>query len=256
MREFKKPEPLNLNNKPLIEAILELRWEPRPLYEVITGSYFDKSCKEYPVPIPLPQSQIPNGIAPHLVRLQMRTAKDSWPLTQVGPGIITVNDTSGYTWTNFKPRLQRAIKSLYDSVPGPKELFKPLLAELKYINAVPVPNREKNPLVFLRENLHVDLQINSDFLKETRSPESPLTAGVHLTFPLPDLPGVGALSFNTGKHEDRPIIVWEIVIRSAGPDDTPSNESDFNSWLDYAHFVVREWFGRLSEGQLFCSFGD
>ena len=68
-----------LKNKPLAEAIFELRWELQepaqgmkvdPHYKILIGVMYDK-------------------------------VEDEWPLIKIGPGIITLNDTGGVCMGRF-----------------------------------------------------------------------------------------------------------------------------------------------------------
>ena len=96
-----------LQNKPLVEAIFELRWklEERspgikidPHYKILVGAMYEKVKDRYPFPEQMPTVNIPDEMAAHVVQHRFRKAENEWPLVQVGPGIVTLNDTHGYTW--------------------------------------------------------------------------------------------------------------------------------------------------------------
>ena len=46
----------------------------------------------------LPES-VPVPLSMHFVRHRFRKSKDGWPLVQVGPGIVTLNETNGMLYT-------------------------------------------------------------------------------------------------------------------------------------------------------------
>jgi len=105
-----------LSKKPLVEAIFELRWklqEPTPgikidpNYKLLVGGIYDKIRQSYPFYEQLPTSALPDEIAAYVVQHRFRKATDGWPLVQIGPGVITVNDTEGYTWDDFIVRIQQ-----------------------------------------------------------------------------------------------------------------------------------------------------
>lgn len=128
----------DLKNKPLVEAILEIRWQLQqpirvpapaqmmlpavdPHYRLLLGRVFDRFQREYPFHEQLPTATLPDEILAHVVQHRFRSAKDDWPLVQVGPGVFTVNDTHRYTWTDFQKRTKEAVIRLYDAHPAVAE---------------------------------------------------------------------------------------------------------------------------------------
>ena len=101
----------DLPNKPLAEAIFELRWalndvgpgfSDDPGWQLLPGLYYSKVRDTYPHQVSLPATHLPTEVSGHMVRHQFRVGADKWPLTQLGPGILTVNETEGYTvWEDF-----------------------------------------------------------------------------------------------------------------------------------------------------------
>ena len=127
----------DLKNKPLVEAILEIKWNlarsaespspPSMLAEAIRitdscSATFDRVMQEYPVHEPLPAATLPDEIVGHVVQHRFRAGKGDWPLVQVGPGIFSVNDTHRYTWTDFQRRTKEAVGRLFDAHPNASEL--------------------------------------------------------------------------------------------------------------------------------------
>ena len=122
------PQPHKLPNKPLIEAIFELRWEllerephgikTDPGFEILVGRYYERIKEEYPYIEKLPISEIPEVLTAHTVRHRFRAANNQWPVTQIGPGIITINETDGYVWNSFKPRIIKVLKAFFESYPS------------------------------------------------------------------------------------------------------------------------------------------
>ena len=95
-----------LNNKPLVEAIFEVRWDlspsptgvPQdPQYDIIVGQLKESLNKELPFHARLPIGIISGFNIPYQVQHQFRIAADAWPLVQIGPGLMTVNETANYT---------------------------------------------------------------------------------------------------------------------------------------------------------------
>ena len=106
-----------LQKKPLIEAILELRWHVDPSrgdpnYSIFVGRLYDLLASKYPHYEQLPSSMIPSQMAANIAQHRFRVAEEKWPLVQVGPGIVTLNDTDNYTWYDFGVRANYVVKSV------------------------------------------------------------------------------------------------------------------------------------------------
>lgn len=121
----------NLRRPPLVEAILELRWQLKPNqvglladpnYPLIVGKIHERIGKKYPEHVALPSSNVPPEMAPYIVQHQFRTTKDGWPLCQVGSGIITYNDIHNdshpYLWDSFHKGALELMNAFFDSYSG------------------------------------------------------------------------------------------------------------------------------------------
>ena len=96
-----------LKNKPLVEAILELRWKLSiqgidPHYSLLLGRFPERIEAKYPLHEPLPNAQFSDAMMPYILQHRFRPGLNKWPLIQIGPGVMTVNETEGYTWDKFK----------------------------------------------------------------------------------------------------------------------------------------------------------
>lgn len=257
------PNITELRNKPLAEVIFELRWslqatqpgfQSDPGFRILVGRYYDRVSKQYPVMKDLPVTQVPEEMTAYAVRHQFWSPDAKWPVTQVGPGILTVNDTVGYKWESFKPRLTSAVQALFESYPNEIAPLTPTAAELKYINAVPVNLADTNGILsFLQQSLHTTLQIDPRLFDDSQSATKPLELNLTLTYPLTKPQGVGILLFATGMKGQQPSLIWQIIVRSTS-DKAPQKASDFDSWLVDAHAVVKRWFGTLCRGPLLKTF--
>ena len=193
---------------------------------------------------------------PHIVRQQFRVARERWPLLQIGPGILTVNDTEGYTWTKFRPLLKHAIEGLFESYPSEIACISPAQAVLRYLNALPFdPDNPDRPLLhFLRDKLHVTVDPDRRLFSDPLAAAKPVAANLNLTFPLDTPSALGSVSFATGQSANKPSIIWEITVRSGGQD-VPQAPEELMKWLDDAHLVARKWFFTLARGEPLESFG-
>lgn len=85
-----------LKNKPLVEAILEVKWALNapapnvsldPHYKLLMGRMFDRLSERYPTHEQLPTAMMPDEIAAYLPQHRFRTGPEQWPLIQLGPGV-------------------------------------------------------------------------------------------------------------------------------------------------------------------------
>ena len=252
-----------LLNKPLVEAIFELRWDLAgtdmvssardPGFKILLGRFYDKVKEKYPTVTELPSSQIPEEMMPYVVRHQFQTANDTWPLLQIGPGILTANDTSGYTWPRFKDNLAHAIDAVFSSYPSDIYQFQPTQVVLRYINAIPLDPSRVNLIDYLRENLHTDIAIESSLSSTVLNIAQPSQLNLNLIFPMQSPSGACGISVSTGRNGDEPALIWQLDTQAAGAD-VPLEQNSLLDWLEAAHSVIETWFERLSEGELLSGF--
>jgi uncharacterized protein (TIGR04255 family) len=109
-----------LKNKPLVEAIIEVRWQLKspnpgiqidPHYKILLGRLYDKVVQKYPEHEQLPTASMPDEVTGQMVHHRFRNGGNDWPLLQVGPGIFTLNDTHKYTWEDFRARAVEAVRN-------------------------------------------------------------------------------------------------------------------------------------------------
>lgn len=252
----------NLPQKPLGEAIFELQWALKlieqggqrdPGFNILYGRFYDHLKSEYPFIEDLDASRMPEEMIPHVVRHRFRPATGAWPVVQIGPGIMTVNDTEAYTWRDYAPRVEAAIKALFEAYPFHLHELLPTVAKLTYINAVLFDPKKESMTDFLRENLHLSLNIEPGLFENPAIARNPLELNLHLAFPLTKPKGVGVLRFTNGLKNQEPALVWQIVILS-GDDTAPKNTEGLSIWLKDAHDVAESWFFRLIQGKLLRSF--
>lgn len=252
----------NLPSKPLVEAIFELRWAIEttgdglhrdPGWGLLPGLYFGKVRNEYPYNVKLPAADLPEEVAAYSVRHQFRKAKDEWPLIQIGPGILTLNETTNYTvWEDFRPKIVAAVETLSSVYQGD---LKPIRAELWFINAVDYDSQEWTPSRFLKERLHTTVAIATELFDGDPNPTNPDSLNLNFTIPLVDPPGNGLLAFATGLKNEKSCIIWHLKVTSDDPGIPSLNDQDsLASWLDSAHNVIDRWFVKLADGQLLENF--
>jgi len=247
----------DLKNKPLVEAILEIRWklqgtspEPQtdPHYKLLLGRLFDRMVDEYPEHEQLPAANIPDELAGHVVQHRFRVAANLWPLVQVGPGIFTVNSTADYKWPDFRTRVLSAIDKLYDAHPKVGEL-KISNIILRYIDAVDFDYGKNNTLDFLKDKLKLNISLPGNLFEDTGIENKPNGLTWQCSFKCENPKGIVNIRFATGQKSNTPAVVWETTVESAG-DDLSEIPKVFEGWLDAAHEITDDWFFKMIEGEL------
>jgi len=247
-----------LKRKPLVEAILEIRWEllagdpgaaVDPHYKLLLGRLFDRVQDSYPAYEELPTASFPDQLIGHQVQHRFRVAPGAWPLVQVGPGIFTLNSTGDYTsWGDFRARALAAKKSLFEAYPRLSDL-KTSQVVLRYINAVDFDYTKNGVFEFLQSKMGVQVSLPSGlFSRHSVSPFPP-----HFSWESSFLSSVPEgnllLRFATGQREKRPSLVWETTFDSKDHL-VPGMEDGFEAWLDGAHQLIDDCFFELIKGDL------
>jgi len=250
-----------LKNKPLIEAIFELRWELKgkassgesvdPHYKLLIGAIYERVKQKYPFHEQLPAAEVPDRIAPYLIQHRFRQNIGQWPLIQIGPGIIAVNDTAGYVWEDFSQRISELVNILIVTYPDRDNLV-PNMTTLRYIDSIEF-DYESDILKFLQEKMKIGININPSLFGETGITKSPFNLDIKLSFYSTTPQGVMDIRVMRGKRGGSDALIWETIFRSQG-DDTPKSEEGIISWVDKAHKLTDDWFFKLIEGDLLKEF--
>jgi uncharacterized protein (TIGR04255 family) len=246
--------PKTLSHKPLVEAILELRWQPSYTKEggidsdsrLFLGKFYDLLAKDYPSFEVLPTAAAPEQMTPNLAQYRFRQKDGGWPLIQIGSGVMTLNETSAYTWDDFKRRAEQIVNVLLQNHPS---RIVPTTLELRYINAVNVDFEKDDTFRYLGEKLRVGISIPSNLFEDGRVRPDPSQFAMQIVYPIAQPVGALHLRVAKGKANDRDAIIWETVIHSEGKE-LPPLPKDFMAWLDPAHALAEDWFFKLVEHEL------
>ncbi len=247
-----------LPNQPLVEALFEFKWGrpdvPESLgYPIVVGSLYGKLKDRFPEIIDLPANMVPSSITTHLVRHQFRRAKDQWPIIQVGPGIMTVNENEGYTgWPAFFDVIGNALRHLCDAHPKP-EAIQPQSFLLRYINAIDFDSERGDALNFLAEHLKTGIRLDETVFSVGDPRRNPSSLILRLSFALKEPQGTVIVQFSSGAKSGKPAIIWELMVESSPPG-IRDLRADADTWLKSAHAVIEHWFVALSRGTLLENF--
>lgn len=251
-----------LKNKPLVEAIFEIRWElqePAPgmkidlHYKILIGRIYDRVKDEYPFHEQLPTATMPDEIAGYVVQHRFRKDKDKWPLIQIGPGIITLNDTEGYVWEDFEKRIHHVLDVLFEAYPDPDSNLRINWLLLRYIDSVDFDYKGNDIFSFLRENLKINIDVHEKLFEETGVSNLPLGFDLRFSFPAKKPKGAVHLRFVRGIRKNVDALIWETHVQSVG-EDAPKTKEQVNAWVTDAHTLTDDWFFKMIEGELLRRF--
>lgn len=243
----------DLPNKPLVEAIVELKLhvDPEkgdPNYSIFVGRLYNILKSKYPYHEPLPTSMIPEQMAVNIVQHRFRVEKDGWPLVQVGPGIVTLNDTEKYTWNDFGARANELLRVVFRAYPKTEEM-KVVSLLLRYIDAVEIERISESVLDYLKNKLKVDIVVPRRLFESRRTIRKPKAFNLLVAHQTNRPKGTITLRFGTGKRKGSKALVWETAVQSVNKE-LPSLPNGFRAWLNAAHTITDDWFFKLIEGDL------
>lgn len=249
---------LRLKNPPLIEVILEVRWELKestpigkrdPHYQFLLGVFHEKTKEEYPYHEELPTSRVPDEVTGGVVKHRFRTGENDWPLIQIGPGVMTVNETKKYdTFDSFNPRALAAVEFLFESYPNSAEL-NIIDLQLRYINAYEFDYTEEKVQEFISQQMHVKSELPSFFLENKKIEQYPVSYATRTSLRCNEPPGVVSLWIDTGHKLKKRAIIWKHMFQSTN-EDVPNMPDDFSEWLQQAHDIIHIGFDGIIKGSL------
>jgi uncharacterized protein (TIGR04255 family) len=242
-----------LKKPPLVEVIFELRWALQeeqsiqydPHYKLLVARMFDRVQNEYPVAEELPAVLIPDKLAAYIVQHRFRVGENAWPLLQLGPGIITLNDNNKrYNWKeDFAKRIDYTITKLFETYPNRTNL-KIVEVNLRYIDSIDFNKDAENILDFLENYMHTTVRVYPKLFEDQRVKPQPLEVDLRFTFPsITPLGGVH-LRFAQVHQNEHNLLLWETMVRSQN-DDAPNNKDALLKWAEEAHAITHDWFKEI-----------
>jgi uncharacterized protein (TIGR04255 family) len=221
---------------------------------------FTKLKKKYQHYERLPSAAVPPEMAPYLVQHRFREKKEEYPLVQMGPGIISVNETSEYERGDFDDRILEAVyaaQEIYHQAGNDLE-FNTLV--MRYVNAVRVNLQTEDVITFLEHKMHTNVNLSPEFFKEFddenhkkyQIEKPPLDFDWRLSLALSRPKGILGLRFWKTKKDDYDSLLWETIIQSSAEDFGTDPELDV--WLKEAHHVADRCCHILTAGDLYDQF--
>jgi uncharacterized protein (TIGR04255 family) len=253
-----------LRNAPLGEAIVELKWNLTqssgmnpimkidPDYNLLVGRISEKLSPEYPFYERLPSASMPDELAGYVVQHRFRKEQNKWPLVQIGPGIITLNETENYDWSDFEKRVKDLINTFFISYPNPKKLNICELT-LRYIDGIFLDYEKENALNFIKEKMKIDIKIPESLFNKTNVRDFPLGLDIRLVYPYSDKNSSASIRLVLGNRYNRNALIWETLVNTKNKKEIQKKEDIF-TWVNNSHTLTHTWFEKLCEGPLMESF--
>ena len=256
-----------LTNKPLVEAIFEIKWKLKETnphifidenFNLLTGILYDKISNEYPYPVNLVPDFIPLESSPYAIRTQFRKKKEQWPLIQIGPGILTVNDTESYVWEDFQERIIYILKCLFESFSKLSKEIEIRSLILRYIDAFDFDYNSSDVYEFLQEQLKLQINLTSKLFAPNLIDSHPDGLNIDLIYKSKNPPGKVTLKFSTGHRKNlqgqmKPAVIWNTVFQSE-ENMTDLKKEEIIEWVNGAHTVTDHIFFTIIEGELLEKF--
>jgi len=250
-----------LKNKPLIEAIFEMRWklfQPAkgvrmdPHYKLLLGRIYEKVKDNYPFHEQLGTAIMPDEIAGYVIQHRFRASKNKWPLIQIGPGIITLNETEGYLWEDFEKNISNLLNIFFKTYPDIENLKVNRLL-LRYIDAIEIDYRKNDIFKFLKEKMKMNINVYPELFNETGVNKFPKHFDLRFSFRSKKPAGIINLRFVRGKKMEMSALIWETWIRSIR-ESAPNDKKEIISWIKEGHVLTDDWFFKIIEGDLLRRF--
>lgn len=247
-----------LKNPPLVEAIFEIKWQLQkiasgimndPHYNLLIGRLYDRLEKQYPFHQQLPTASFPTEMLSGVVQHRFRINKEKWPLFQLGPGILTVNDTQNYEWQDFRKRVSEVVQVLFNVYPPPLTINN---LKLRYINSIEFDFENKDIFDFLTHQLKTDISLPPS-LFETQVQKLPKGFDCRFSFNCTKPESIINLRLARGKSHNHEALIWETFITTSLAN-MPELPQGIETWLEGSHNILEEWFFKLIEGDLLRSF--
>lgn len=242
-----------LPNAPLQEVIFEVKWDLSfdtasremidPGFNLALGKFHGLVNEDFPKHISKYPSDVPITFFNHKVIHQFWRGDNQWPVVQLGPGVLTVNDTDdNYEWdNNFYPLVKSTLRHLLNSY-GSMSFAE---YSLRYIDVVRRKDYDSADWPsFFRDNINFEFKNNFEAkgkLKEFQFQQN---------F---EIDSIGDLTINLSNginNKKEEIFVWQTTIgRKTGIDDAVLLE-----WLNDAHAHSSQVFKEICKKDFYGSF--
>lgn len=239
-----------LPNAPLLEVIFEIKWDITSKTDIVDfqylhGDLYSNLKSKYSHRENLLPPEVPLDIVKGNPVFRFREKQGSYPLVQIGPGLISLNTIDEkYFWNQFRDESNEVLSVLHEIYPRYSELN--LSPALTYLDFFEYDKNIETPLEFINSNFQLSLTDN--FMSKTDSKMN----DVNLTFNYEVDEKVVSLNLRNGKiNNDKDGLVLQTkVFGKKGK----YNTKKLQEWLDSAHDLSSNMFKSLTNGKLYESF--
>lgn len=250
---------------PVAEVIAEVLWQLKPLLgsDLAYDSFFDDLTEnfrlhfkdQFPHMERIIPAEVPREILSYKPIFRYRAEKDSWPLYQIGPGIMTANIVPPYEgWPKFFPVVSEGLKALYQSYPSAERHLRPNTLRLIYINAFGPEHGYSNQREFLQDGLK--FTISPPAALNEHIEEASTVINSTFDFRLKNQADTFAtVRIASGISRENPaLIVENVIYKNVGA--TKLSRQDIEDWFDQAHDSNYHIFQSYITEKTLLSFGN
>ena len=182
----------------------------------------------------------------------MRKSGGAIGAIQVGPGIITIHDAKGYSWSRFREEIVRVFEAFTDFYPQSAFALNIVKTELRFVNGVTTEGSE-NLLQFLEEKLHTKVELDPTLFAPNQVQAKPDGLGINVAFSINDPVGKAMLAIGSGEMDEKAALIQQMFFHSLG-ESAPQDLGSLDPWLDAMHNIAKNWFDTLYRGDLMKRF--
>jgi uncharacterized protein (TIGR04255 family) len=243
-----------LPKAPLQEVILEIKWELQmdsstgfltdPGFQLALGKFHQSIQNNFPLTVQKFPNDVPIHILGQQALHQFWKAKNEWPVIQIGPGILIMNEVEqSYDWDNsFYPLIVNTLEKLNQAYQGniPFNSF-----ALRYIDAVKVSEYAfTNWPAFFKKNINFDFSNNFD--------ANGAIAGFNFdqTFNLKDNTSMKVIFSSGNNQQGELMFFWQIVVQV---NDLFTKDA-LTSSIQHAHNITSQKFKDICKKDFYGSF--
>ena len=239
-----------LKNAPLQEVIFEILWDidydekgihHDPDFDLGQGIFAKAIEAEFPLIKRTIPEELLNRIYPIPV-YQFWKGENIWPVVQIGPGMLAVNDTEkNYDWElNFQSLIKNSITTLEKSY---NKSLSYKRVSLRYIDAISI-NPDIDIVNFINKNFKVTLQNNYDTIGKLQN------INFNQTFKIDENTLLNFSITNGFNNKTKPAIIWQTQIYT----DSKLNLNDLLIWVNKAHTCASKTFENTLNNEFYSSF--
>jgi len=248
---------------PLVEVVLELRWATVPM-QLAADAKIDPhyaafrddmkvaaSDVGFKVIEPLQPIDFPLELRPYVPDQRFRRAAGSWPLFQIGPGIMSVNIVPPYEgWTTFRAFVKECIGLLYSNYPIADRYLKFQMLELRYINAFDASLGFRSYYDFINTFTKMKHIIPDDVLNEITDDRASLEGNSAIQVQSKKNGDLIIIHSGSGKKNNLPAALLNISCRQMMAMPVQLSVDHILTWVDDAHLSIRNTFENILSNEM------